>query len=118
MISTLKFQGCMQDSASDPQCAPLPDESVSLTKPPFHPHIHRAHDSLDHGLTRKDVMSRKEPPSFALGMPGSIWIVCLPAVGHRQANSTVFGMLMPGLDLFCQIPVVSTVSVPSMSTLS
>ncbi len=58
----------------------------------------------------------KELPSFALSMPGWIWIVCLPVVGHRQAKSTVFAMLMPGLDLFCQIPVVSTVSLPSMKT--
>src|SRR6266567_4348192 len=47
-------------------------------------------------------------------MPGRSWIVCLPAVGQRQANKTVLGRLAPELDLFCQIPVVSTVSLPSM----
>src|SRR5215471_19643651 len=61
-------------------------------------------------------MWTNDPPSLALVTPGWIWIVCVPGVGQRQENKTVSGMLRAELDLFCQIPVVSVVSVPSMNT--
>lgn len=47
-------------------------------------------------------------------MPAEIVMVCVPADGQRQAKSTVLGMMRPELDLFCQMPLVSVVSVPSM----
>ena len=40
----------------------------------------------------------KESPSFGLKIPGLILIVCMPAVGHRQANRTVLGIPMAELD--------------------
>jgi hypothetical protein len=41
-------------------------------------------------------------------MPSWIWTVWAAAVGHVQAKSTESGMLMLALDLFCQMPVVSS----------
>lgn len=43
-------------------------------------------------------------------------MVWVPAMGQRQAKRTVLGMVRSELDLFCQMPVVSFVSVPSMKT--
>src|SRR5258708_39564884 len=51
-------------------------------------------------------------------MPAWIWVVGWPAVGHDQEKRTESGMLIEALDLFCQMPVVSMVSVPSMKTLA
>src|SRR5260221_10015870 len=43
-------------------------------------------------------------------------IVWLPSAAQRQANRTVLLRLRPLLDFFCQIPLRSKVSLPSMKT--
>lgn len=63
-------------------------------------------------------MCKKGPPSFGLIVEGPNCSVWGPEFGHRHAKRTTLGKARLALDLFCQIPVWSTVSTPSMATLA
>ena len=83
-----------------------------------HPEPRSSPSSIDQrpASTAYAPSCKNDPPSFGLAIPGRNVRLWLPGVRHRQANRMVLGMLRAALDLFCQMPVPSNVSRPSMST--